>query len=99
MIDYKNIDLLNRIKKSELNYDIELLSFKQIYDLNADRLLMKQIIRIGEGVVKPFEENELNFNLKIYHYDIIIHEDNYIKIFYTFKTINNSKLIWKVYRS
>jgi hypothetical protein len=73
------------LRKTELNYEIEVISFKQLYDLKGDRTLLKQITTQGEGVVKPSEGNEVQFDLNVYlgsemiyskHYQMFLNSDN-----------------------
>jgi hypothetical protein len=42
------------------------LDFIKIFDISGDQKMLKQIITLGEGLIKPFENNYININLKIF---------------------------------
>ncbi len=83
---------MNRLRKSELNYEIEVLGFKQLYDLNGDRTLMKQIITHGEGVLKPSEGNQVIFELSIYLGSEMILTKSY-QIYLNSENLNEGEII------
>ena len=42
------------------------MDFIKIFDISGDQKMLKQIITLGEGLIKPFEDNYININLKIF---------------------------------
>ncbi len=62
------------MKTKTLIYEIDLIDFIKIYDISGMQNMMKQIIVQGEGLVKPFENNYISINYKIYLNNILFKE-------------------------
>ena len=58
-------NLFEKMKKNTIMYEIELINYVKMYDLTGNKNLMKRIINDGNGVDKPYSDNEIIINLKL----------------------------------
>jgi hypothetical protein len=63
------VELLEKMKKTPIIYEVTLIDFLQIYDISGKKNLMKYVINKGDGVTKPSEGNEIIFNFKLFFND------------------------------
>lgn len=78
--DYSKENFIKDLKTKTLIYQIQLIDFVKIYDISGYQNMMKQIIVQGEGLVKPFENNLIALNYKIFINNILFKRiDNHVE--------------------
>ena len=58
-------ELFGKMKKNTLIYEVELIDYVKIFDLTGNKNLMKRIINNGNGIDKPYMDNEVIINYKL----------------------------------
>ena len=76
-----NNELFEKLVKSTLIYEIELINFEKMYDLTGKRNLMKRIIQTPtkNKLNRPCEDSEVKINVILRNNDSIIFEEKEIE--------------------
>ena len=76
-----NNELFEKLVKSTLIYEIELINFEKMYDLTGKRNLMKRIIQnpTKNKLNRPCEDSEVKINVILRNNDKIIFEEKEIE--------------------
>lgn len=95
-INFDDLKLIEKMKKTPLIYEITLINFVQIYDLTGDRNMMKSITNKGQGLLKPSEGDEIVFNFTLFIDDKIVLEQQNEKLILSSNNFSNQeKIIFK----
>jgi hypothetical protein len=73
-------ELFEILKTKVVYWEVELHDWLVRVDIDGDGLLMKTVHQKGKGYDRPYEIDEINFNMKIYQGEKIIFDKDDIKI-------------------